>query len=116
MAEEFKIGKLTFEIISSTEVSLKSADQDITKAFLGETIDYQGKTYTLTSICSEAFEGCTSLTSVTIPNSVTEIGEGAFYWCCNLRTIYIPKGTKERFATMGGIAVQGGPIGGTVDG
>lgn len=37
MAEEFKIGKLTFEIISSTEVSLKSADQDITKAFLGET-------------------------------------------------------------------------------
>ena len=101
MAEEFKIGKLTFEIISSTEVSLKSADQDITKAFLGETIDYQGKTYTLTSICSEAFEGCTSLTSVTIPNSVTEIGEGAFYWCSKIRTIYIPKGTKERFATMG---------------
>ena len=70
MAEEFKIGKLTFEITSSTEVSLKSADQDITKVFLGETVDYQGKTYTLTEIGRKAFEGCSSLKSVIIPNNI----------------------------------------------
>ena len=46
MADEFKIGKLTFEITSSTEVSLKSADEDISSVYLSETIDYQGKTYT----------------------------------------------------------------------
>ena len=78
MAEEFKIGKLTFEIATPTTVRLTDADEDITKAFLSETIDYKGNSYTLTYIGYEAFKGCKSLTSVTIPNSVKEIGDDAF--------------------------------------
>lgn len=35
-------------------------------------------------ICYEAFEDCKSLTSVTIPDSVTDIGAGAFLGCYNL--------------------------------
>lgn len=89
IAEEFKIGKLTFEITSSTEVSLKSADQDITKVFLGETVDYQGKTYTLTEIGREAFEGCSSLTSITIPCSVEDIEMMAFFNCKSLTSVTI---------------------------
>lgn len=38
-------------------------------------------TYTVTEIGSWAFYECTGLTSVTIPNSVTEIGYGAFRYC-----------------------------------
>ena len=118
MAEEFKIGKLTFVITSLTEVMLDDADEDITKAFLGETIDYQGKTYTLTELgyraffyCSsltsvtipnsvkriqmQAFRGCTSLTSVTIPYSVTEIEAGAFGGCTSLTSVTIPNSVTE---------------------
>ncbi len=37
-----------------------------------------------TSIGDSAFSGCTSLTSITIPDSVTSIGYAAFYGCTNL--------------------------------
>ena len=42
----------------------------------------------VTSIGDWAFYGCTSLTSVTIPDSVTIIGRGAFSGCDNLTDVY----------------------------
>ena len=41
-----------------------------------------------TTINASAFEGCTSLTSITIPESVTGIEDYAFIGCKNLKTIY----------------------------
>ena len=35
-------------------------------------------------ICDGAFRGCKSLQSVTIPNSVTSIGDEAFFLCTDL--------------------------------
>ena len=37
-----------------------------------------------------AFYECSSLTSVTIPNSVTSIGGYAFEWCSGLTSVTIP--------------------------
>ena len=44
----------------------------------------------VTSIGGGAFEGCTSLTSVTIPESVTEIDYGVFRGCTSLTSVIIP--------------------------
>ena len=43
----------------------------------------------VTSIGNDAFWCCSSLTSITIPNSVTSIGEGAFEYCSSLDTIHV---------------------------
>ncbi|MBR6198216.1 MAG: leucine-rich repeat domain-containing protein [Bacteroidaceae bacterium] len=44
----------------------------------------------VTTIGENAFYGCTGLTSITIPNSVTSIGSGAFHGCSSLTSITIP--------------------------
>lgn len=48
-----------------------------------------------TKIPSYAFSGVTSLVSVTIPESVYEIGDGAFSGCVSLESITIPSGVTK---------------------
>ncbi len=52
----------------------------------------------VTGIASGAFQNCTDLTSVTIPNSITSIGENAFVGCNTLTIIY--EGTLNNWETV----------------
>ena len=57
----------------------------------------------LTSIESDAFTNCQALTSITIPESVKEIGYRVFYFCKKL-TISCPAGSYiEEYAKENGI-------------
>ena len=51
----------------------------------------------VTSIGDYAFFGCSGLTSVEIPNSVTSIGSGAFKSCSNIRSIYCQSATPPSY-------------------
>ena len=53
------------------------------------------KEYSVNSIAESAFEGCSSLKSITIPDSVTSIGVHAFNGCISLKTIQYD-GTKAQ--------------------
>ena len=53
----------------------------------------------MTSIQSTLFSNCPRLTSVTIPENVTYIGDYAFNYCESLENVYF-KGTKDQWAAI----------------
>lgn len=58
-------------------------------------VDADGQRYRVVSIGDYAFEGCSSLTSVNIPDGVTSIGSYAFHNCSSLSNeIVIPQGVN----------------------
>ena len=80
--------KLTFTLLDDgTGYSVKAASTEIT----GEVVipaTYEGLPVKV--IANNAFLQCSSMTGITIPNSVTTIGIYAFYSCRSLTSITIP--------------------------
>ncbi|MEC8332827.1 MAG: leucine-rich repeat domain-containing protein, partial [Verrucomicrobiota bacterium] len=80
------VDDLTFTQIG-TEYSVSDCDQNASGSLEIPSI-YSG--LPVTSIGYGAFYNCTSLTGVTIPDSVTSIGYWAFFNCSSLISVTIP--------------------------
>ena len=96
-AYDFKVGGIYYNILSDEVSVAVTRGIEITNSYKGvENINipssatYMGNTYAVTEIESMAFYECTSLKSVTIPNSVKTIGMGAFQYCTSLTSVTIP--------------------------
>ena len=79
-------GQLTYTV-SNGKVTITGCDTSASGAL---TIPSTISGYPVTSIGNSAFEDCTSLTGITIPDGVTRIGYSAFQGCSNLTNITIP--------------------------
>jgi hypothetical protein len=85
------INGIYFKIKSKNTVSVVSGNKKYSvNVVIPESVDYNGKTYSVISIGNIAFYDYSDLTSITIPNSVTSIGSSAFYGCSSLTSITIP--------------------------
>ena len=105
----FNIGGATYYIPASlTSVTITEVDSIGNGAFSGcSGLTSVTVPSSVTSIGTGAFDGCSGLTSITIPDSVTSIGDNAFSGCSGLTSITIPDSVtsigKEAFYNCSGL-------------
>lgn len=86
-----------FALIMIKDSGMSACDIHISAIIIADGVFYGCTSLTsvvipdsVTTIGNYVFNGCTSLTSVTIGNSVTSIGLRAFYGCTRLTSVVIP--------------------------
>ena len=92
-AHDFVAGGIYYNITDATNKTVEvtsGANKYTGSVVIPESVTYKATTYSVASIGYQAFEWCTALTGIEIPNSVTSIGDWAFNWCTALTGIEIP--------------------------
>ena len=69
-------------------------------------VQYEGETYSVTSIGENAFNGCSEVSSITISEGVTSIGGSAFSGCMRIKKLIIPNSVT----TIGSGAMYAGNL------
>ena len=85
IGSEFTKGYFTYAV-DGTNLTVASYNEDADEVAVPETVYYAGATYDVNKIGAEAFKG-KSLSSVSLPNAIEEIGESAFESCTNLASM-----------------------------
>ena len=93
-AQDFYVGDIGYNIISDTEFKVEAyrlKDENVQTITIPQKVQWNGAEYSVTGIGVQAFDYCSKLVSVHIPESVVSIGKFAFFNCSSLRSIHIPE-------------------------
>lgn len=92
-AYDFKEGGIYYNI-NGNEVTVTRQSENMASysgdVVIPETVLHDGVQYAVTTIGVAAFDNCTGLTGIEIPNSVVRIENHAFQRCSSLKSVVIP--------------------------
>lgn len=103
---DFMVGGISYELIGSNQVAV-TAGTDPYSGFvtIPQTVSIYNRTYQVTTISDAAFYGCSMLTFVNLPASVSKIGSEAFGRCTSLRAINVDA-ANEQFCSENGVLMN----------
>ena len=115
-----KVDGIYYDLVTKGQVAFVASGKENTSSevTIPSTVEYDGVSYTVTTIKRGAFNACKNITKITLSNSITEIdidafrdcsaleqiklpdylekiGEHAFCWCENLTSLSLPASLKE---------------------
>ena len=104
-SHDFEVDGIYYKITSSTDHTVSVtyegdrytsySDKYTGNVIIPQSVQYNGDTYSVTTIGFSAFQDCSGLTSVIIPNSVISIGPWAFDGCGGLTSVIIGNSVTE---------------------
>ncbi len=81
--------------IADDEIYIVSTNSQESQLTIPETVNINGKDYTVTKILDSAFENNETITGISLPKTIKEFGDNAFKNCTNLKTITIPENCES---------------------
>ena len=94
-AYDFEVDGIYYNITSEADKTVEvtsGGNSYVGDVSIPATVENAGTIYTVTKIGDEAFSWCRNLKSINIPDGVTSIESGAFSYCSSLASIDIPDG------------------------
>lgn len=89
-------GQLQYVVTDDTEVSVRTLKTTPTSYTIPQSVVYEDTAYTVTSVDSSGFSrGAKYIESISLPDTIREIGYGAFRECKELTEINIPASLKK---------------------
>ena len=83
-AYDFEVNGIYYNLVSASDLTVEVTSGDnyySGDVIIPSTINYSGKTMTVTGIGHDTFWGCSGLTSISIPSTITNIATSAFSYC-----------------------------------
>ena len=106
VAQRVTVDNIVYELLNDSTARLQNGQSATGNVVIPAEVEYEGKKYSVVLIYQSSFRRNEAITSVELPVSVNNIGQGAFHFCDGLVSV---TGGAETLDFLGSYAFGGTP-------